>query len=140
MASCPINFTVTEVNPLFQVSPAQLNFAVTEVVINFPQSSSEIQFGVTQVELNFQLVGSKGEKGDPAEDDMPYATRVDFIEGSPEIIYRAEGNAGSVDADAVWRIRRITIQSDDGDVVIEWADGDIAFDNIWDNHLILSYS
>lgn len=39
---------------------------------------------------------------------------------------------------AVWQIQRITLSGDD--VVIEWADGDAEFDNIWNNRESLTYS
>ena len=52
--------------------------------------------------------------------------------------YRYYGFAypGSSTADAVWRIVRKTISSKD----IDHADGDLEFDNVWDNYASLSYS
>ena len=72
------------------------------------------------------------------EEAKMYATRIDFTNGGT-IIYRGEAAPGSLETDAVWRIRKITILSDN-DVIVEFADGDENFDNIWTNHLTLNYS
>jgi len=66
------------------------------------------------------------------------ATRVDFTTNDT-IIYRAEAEAGTVDAGSVWRIRRLTIASDN-DVTEEWANGDASFDKVWDNRVSYTYS
>lgn len=70
-------------------------------------------------------------------EEVPYATRIDEV--SATLMYKAEAVPGSLDADAVWRISRLTFAAD-GDVTIEWAGGTSAFDKIWDNRLALSYS
>jgi len=67
------------------------------------------------------------------------ATLIDFAGGSPEIIYTGKAQPGTLTSVASWRISRTTIQADD-DVQVEWADGDDAYDNIWDNRAALSYS
>lgn len=73
-----------------------------------------------------------------AELEVPYSTRVDFE--NDDLIYKAWAAPGSSEAAPVWRVQRITFVGTDEDVVIEWADGDGNFDNIWDDHLGLSYS
>ena len=40
---------------------------------------------------------------------------------------------------ATWQIQKLAFGTD-GDVTITWADGDAAFDNIWDNRASLTYS
>lgn len=67
------------------------------------------------------------------------ATQVDFIDGSPQIIYSGKANPGTVTSSASWQISKIVLQSDN-DVSVQWADGDGNFDNVWDNRLSLSYS
>ena len=71
------------------------------------------------------------------EDEKMYASRVDFT-NNDTVIYRGEAAPGSLETDAVWRIRRITVLSDN-DVIVEFADGDENFDNVWANHLSLVY-
>lgn len=71
--------------------------------------------------------------------NVAQAKQVDFAGGSPEVIYSGAAAPGSLTSSAVWRISRVTLQSD-GDVTVEWADGNDAYDNIWDNRVALSYS
>jgi len=72
--------------------------------------------------------------------DMALAEQVDFaVTGPPEIIYKGEAVPGALLSAAAWRIRRITLQSDD-DAATEWADGNDLMDNVWNNRAALSYS
>ena len=64
------------------------------------------------------------------------AVRLDDVGGG--VSYIGEAQPGATTASAVWRMKRMTETS--GDITIEWADGDSAFDNVWDNRLSLSYS
>jgi hypothetical protein len=71
------------------------------------------------------------------EEEEVYAKRVDFV--SELLIYRGEAEVGTLESEASWRIRRITLGLDD-DVTEEWANGNSNFSNPWDNRAILSYS
>jgi hypothetical protein len=75
------------------------------------------------------LVGPTGPAG-IAEEDMPYAKKVDFV--SDTVMYKAEAPVGTSTSAASWRIQKIEFGID-GDVSITWADGNANFDNIWDN-------
>lgn len=77
-----------------------------------------------------------------AEDDkietrsIPMKTALD--EASATVTYVGEAATGTATGSASWRIKRLT-QS--GTVLlIEWADGNGNFDNIWNNRALLSYS
>ena len=70
--------------------------------------------------------------------EQPYSLRVDDINRAGGTVYIGEGTVGMLDANAVWRIRRLIDTS--GTVDIKWADGDSTFNNIWDNRASLSYS
>lgn len=65
------------------------------------------------------------------------ATRYDAV--SSALAYVGMAEAGSLPASAVWRIARITT-SGAGGVTVEYADGDTAFDNVWNNRTGLTYS
>lgn len=67
------------------------------------------------------------------------ALQLDDVGGTPIIRYLGKAAPGALLASAVWSIQRITEQTD-GDISVQWADGDSAEDNIWDNRLALSYS
>lgn len=54
------------------------------------------------------------------------------------VVYVGYAAVGSASSSSVWRIVRYTITN--GDVVGEFADGDVDFDNVWDNRTGLSYS
>jgi len=54
------------------------------------------------------------------------------------VTYIGEATTGTTTSSSNWRIKRLT-QS--GSVlIIEWADGNGNFDNIWDNRTSLTYS
>ncbi len=64
-------------------------------------------------------------------------------ESGGDLLYIGEAAPGTLTSAALWRIKRITFTLDgDGDTdgVTEWADGASAQDQIWDDHLTLSYS
>lgn len=56
-----------------------------------------------------------------------------------QIQYQGFAEPGSATSGSVWQIREFTYSS--GDLVsILWADANQAFDNVWDDRAILSYS
>lgn len=87
----------------------------------------------TKISGTWQLQGNIGE--------VALTTRTDTIDpnATPEVTYRGDALPGTLTSAALWRVQRLTFQAD-GDVEILYADGDDAFDNIWDNRLSLSYS
>ena len=68
-----------------------------------------------------------------------YATRYDQDASTPTYAYLGKAQVGSATSAAVWQIQKLTFGID-GDVTITWADGNAAFDNVWDNRASLSYS
>ncbi len=86
-----------------------------------------------------KIVGSWSLQGSPGS--MALATQSDTIDPAvfPEVTYRGDALPGTSTAGALWRVQRMTMQSD-GDISILFADGNDDFDNIWDNRLSLSYS
>ena len=72
--------------------------------------------------------------------NIPGALRLDEIVGGTPL-YLGVAAAASLEAAAVWQIQRISFPTPgQDDTVIEWADGDIKFDNVWDDRLTISYS
>jgi hypothetical protein len=61
-----------------------------------------------------------------------FAVRVD--EGAT-YTYVGQSSPGAANADAVWRIKRIT----NATTTITFADGNANFDNVWDNRASLTY-
>lgn len=68
-----------------------------------------------------------------------YATQYDQDAATPTFAYLGKAQVGSLTSAAVWQIQKLEFGLD-GDVTITWADGNAAFDNIWDNRVFLSYS
>jgi len=68
--------------------------------------------------------------------DSAYITFLDEAGGG--VTYVGKAAPRSLTASPVWQIRRIT--ATDGDLAVEFADGDDRFDNIWDARASLGYS
>lgn len=86
-----------------------------------------------------KVMGSWSLQGSPGS--LALTTRSDTIDPTvfPEVTYRGDALPGTLTSAALWRVQRLTIQSD-GDTEVLFADGDDNFDNVWDNRLSLSYS
>lgn len=134
-------FSVVETPIVFAPREETVSIAVVEQALSFPTVSEEIRFVVGTEAVTFEvqgiiLQGPPGPAG-TSEEEMAYAKRTDFATES--LIYKGEAVVGSATSAAVWRIRRLTIASDD-DVTEEWAGGTAEFDKIWDNRAALAYS
>lgn len=66
--------------------------------------------------------------------DENLSVKVDFF--SSTTYYLAEAAPGTATSAPLWRIAKLTLPSPS----LSWADGDDSFDNVWDDHLTLSYS
>lgn len=53
------------------------------------------------------------------------------------ILYIGHAIIGSLESDAVWRIKKLDTTTG---IVMEYADGNDRFDNVWDDRESLSYS
>ncbi len=71
-------------------------------------------------------------------EDNTYTQRMAYTSmGLPEYVGLA--TAGTATSAVSWQIKKLVYTGTNVTSVI-WADGDINFDNIWDNHSSLSYS
>ena len=93
---------------------------------------------MTQSQLISGLATRVAQEVNTLRDDleMRYALKVDTV--SESLIYVGFSAPSTLDNAAGWRIKRVTISGDD--VVVAWADGNINFDNIWNNRDSLGYS
>lgn len=64
-----------------------------------------------------------------------YVSRID--EASATITYVGEALPGALASDAAWRIKKLDESSG---LVMTWADGSAAFDQVWNDRAILVYS
>jgi hypothetical protein len=67
----------------------------------------------------------------------PGALRLD--DTGTGVSYIGEAPIGTAASAASWRIKKLT-EASDGDVTLEWADGNSDFDNVWNDRASLSYS
>ena len=65
------------------------------------------------------------------------AVKVDAA--SSTVTYVGKASVGAVAGAASWKIFRMTSDTD-GDLVIEYADGNANFDNVWNDRASLTYS
>lgn len=65
------------------------------------------------------------------------AVRLDVA--STAVTYVGKAAVGAVTNAAVWKVFKMTTAVD-GDLTIEYADGDADFDNVWDDRATLTYS
>jgi hypothetical protein len=66
-----------------------------------------------------------------------FALRLATDSANSNLEYVGEAQPGTATSAALWRIKRIDSTAG---VVIQWADGNASFDNIWDNRESLIYS
>lgn len=90
----------------------------------------------TEAQWLASLVGPQGPTG-TWEEEMPYAKKVDFI--GDNVIISGKAAVGTQTSQSIWQLSRTEFGVDD-DVTVTWADGDAAFDNVWDNRLTYTYS
>lgn len=68
--------------------------------------------------------------------NVPFAIRLD--QDDANTLYIGKADPGSVETDAVWQVRRLTVSGAVTSVL--WADGDDEFDNVWQDRASLNYS
>jgi hypothetical protein len=61
-------------------------------------------------------------------------------ESDPLVTYYGFAGSGSLAEQAVWAVYRVTRYAGNDIVLVEWADGNQLFDNVWDNRYKLTYS
>lgn len=64
-------------------------------------------------------------------------TQVDAV--TDLLLYIGKAPIGTLTNEAKWQVRKLTLTSLGG-VLMQWADGNGDFDNVWDNRASLSYS
>jgi hypothetical protein len=125
--------SVTQVPINAQVGLQPINASVQPFLISAAPGPVSVLASVTLSAVNVSISGGAIKP----EDNVAFAQRIDVI--SDLLIYRAEAVPGTLDSEAKWRIRRLTIAVDD-DVITEWADGAGTFTKVWNDRLGLSYS
>lgn len=95
----------------------------------------------TRITANEADIGAIDLRVGTLEGDLALAKQVND-DPTNDFIYIGDAVPGSLTSAAAWRIQRVEFTNPgvDDDIEVLWADGNNNFDNIWDNHLVLSYS
>lgn len=118
--------SVTEVSPVVGT--------VIEVTAEAVVVSETIHTVFIEVEVG--IPGPPGPAGPSGDEEMKYSERNDFV--GDDVIYKGEAVPGSSEADAVWRICKVTFTGDD--IEKQWANGNADFANSWTSRATLGYS
>jgi len=106
---------------------------VVEVGADERVETAEVNVVVEVAETGVEVV-SVGVQGPTAEDIVKYQEATDIeIVGDITTIWKGEALPGLLHVSAVWRIRRIVVDdAADCTYTTTWANGDAAFDKIWE--------
>jgi hypothetical protein len=84
------------------------------------------------------MSNAKGMRPAAVEQNSNYALQLAYT-ASNEVEYLGKADIGTATSAATWQIKKFTWTS--GNLTKkEWADGNEAFDNVWDNRASLDYS
>ena len=84
-------------------------------------------------------MNAKGMRPSAVEITCNYQKRYDIQTSDANAIFIGLAETGVASSAASWQIKKITLVSD-VPTQAQWADGDQAFDNVWDDRTSLSYS
>lgn len=74
----------------------------------------------------------------PSQVAMEYQTRIEY-DGSGNATYIAKSLEPCLESEACWQIKQITYNGSDPEYIL-WANGNHAFDFIWDSRAGYTYS
>ncbi len=92
--------------------------------------------GIKALDVNVRDLTIDKSNDSIATESVEQSTRVD--EASSTVTYFGFAAVGSSESSSVWKIKRLTVS---GSITkLEYADGNIDYDNQWSNRAALSYS
>ena len=119
---------------------AGMTYGSGEVRLEFLDDIDKDSAKIDGMFLQYQVATNKWIGTEGGDIVIQYSKEVDFVDAS-DLIYVGEALPGSTTASASWRIKKIDLNvGTDSDIGIRYADGDSNFNNVWDNHLSLTYS
>ncbi len=75
---------------------------------------------------------------DPGQQNLWTTNHAVKVTIAGAVTYVARALIGTLQASALWQVKRITVAG--GDTTVEWADGDASFDNVATDLSLLAYS
>ena len=85
------------------------------------------------------MANASGQAPTAVELTNHYITRVDYVGGTNPIYIGRASTDTTVTDTAVWQVVKITWDGNNNPILIEFADGNEAFDNIWNDRATLNY-
>ena len=85
------------------------------------------------------MANAKGMRPSATETVSHYVTKLSY-DASSNLEYLGKADIGTATSASGWQIKKFTYDANNNLTDIELADGDDAFDNIWDNRTTYSYS
>lgn len=123
---------------LKNVNQVAINPATEETLQEVKTAVEGITFDTSALATELTLNGIDTQITEIKAEITPKATLLEVDSGDSTIKYIGKGQPGSATSAAAWQIQRMT-KSATG-LVIEFADGNDDFDNVWNNRESLSYS
>lgn len=96
--------------------------AIVSVLQNLVTAVNELTLSLAQSKLN-DAIGT-------------YAYRVD--DAGAGVIYYGYATPGTADSAEAWSIKKQTTTV--ADIIVLWADGNLSYDNVWNDRTSLTYS
>ena len=139
----------------FGLTPGKLGFKLGDVLIGLQSGTTDVPESIASTQNKLHTLGyvwnpnsmayevvTSGGSGVGLEVQVTnfapaYAVRLDVT--SATNTYVGKALPGVASSSATWRVQRLTSNAE-GDLTIEYADGNSSFDNVWDNRASLSYS
>jgi YD repeat-containing protein len=69
---------------------------------------------------------------------VEYTTLLDY-DAQGNVIYVGYASPGSLSSQPVWRIKKMNYDAAGNLISVKYADGDLNFDNVWDDRENLTY-
>jgi hypothetical protein len=108
--------------------------------ITIPDGDDATQGALADVAVHGDASGSLSAKLRGLLASLDYYTEAVAYDANGNIQYKGWAAPGTAKASAGWRIMKITYDGSQNITDKQWADGDLQFNNIWNNREGLSYS
>jgi len=73
----------------------------------------------------------------PSTENM--TTRIEYVTGTNDPLYVGYAAPGSDEGDAVWQIRKMEYDAEGRLIAVKFADGELAYNKVWNNRASYSY-
>ena len=138
----------------FQLTPGKLGFKLGEVLVGLQSGTTDTPETIDSTQhalhtlgyawntdtLSYEVITTGGTgSGVDVYVTNPVVSEAMRVDSSAGVtVYVGTALAGTATSSAAWKISRVT--SIGATATTEWADGNVLYDNVWDDRAALSYS